>query len=188
MQGGSKPLQLPQRRSPCDVTPLLNSDSPVSSPPSHLPKRGVEAEKLHWEEPLATPREPWRLAGLRSGGQLRFSRSLSNGHRLCIISTSHLQQSYRRTQCTSPFLFVPALHIAPPRGASSHPASQPDCQKCPPSMPALTPARGSGIFVSGFPFYPFPRQALNRYQLPFSWHRWLKTASAHVHGPQGLAG
>lgn len=76
-----------------------------------------------------------------------------------------------------PFLFVPALHIAPPRGA---PASQPDCQKCPPSMPALTPARGSGIFVSDFPFYPFPRQALNRYQLPFSWHRWLKTASAHV--------
>lgn len=33
-----------------------------------------------------------------------------------------------------------------------------------------------------FFFPPFPRLALNRYQLPFSWHRWLKTASAY--GPR----
>lgn len=80
-----------------------------------------------------------------------------------------------------PFPFIcPALQYL----RRARPRARLAVRKLPARMPALTPARGSWVFS----FLTFPRQALNRYQLPFSWHRWLKTASAYVHGPQGLAG
>ena len=71
-----------------------------------------------------------------------------------------------------PFL-CPALHVAP-----RETSSQPGYPACLPSRLRENP---------GFHFPPFPRLALNRYQLHLSWHRWLKTASAYTQGPQGLA-
>lgn len=40
--------------------------------------------------------------------------------------------------------------------------------------------------IPRFLFSNFPRLALSRYQLQFSWHRWLKTASACDPRPAGL--
>lgn len=81
----------------------------------------------------------------------------------------------------------PALHIAPLRPARSR-AGQ---TACPPARWPACPyacARILDFWWFYFFFNPFPRVALNQYQLHLSWHRWLKTASAYVQGPQGLAG
>lgn len=89
----------------------------------------------------------------------------------------------------------PAHHIAPLRRARRRAGQTIILPACPLAcLPALWPAcpyacaRILDFLWFYFFFNPFPRLALNQYQLHLSWDRWLKTASAYVQGPQGLAG